>query len=135
MANKKKARGKHPWQSIPEKGRIFKGESKTIPGESFTIKELIKRQAGGIIDQRQQEEYYDDNPSHESPDLEKVSQMDLTEVQELKKDTINTELEKAVEEKEKQKSKATETKETEQNEEPEVEEAKKDTSTISEKNK
>lgn len=58
------------------------GVSRTIPGDTFSIQELISRSQQGIIDNVVRQGQYLEN-DHDDPDLEKFQNLDFTERQEL----------------------------------------------------
>ncbi|WNK13225.1 MAG: hypothetical protein [Microvirus sp.] len=59
------------------------GPSETVEGDAYTVQELIDRMNNGLIPDVQQNPQYDDDASHDSEDLEKISNMDPGERQEM----------------------------------------------------
>lgn len=55
------------------------GPSRTIQGDTFSIKELIKRQANGFVDNVAREAQYAENATHEDIDIMKFQQLDIVD--------------------------------------------------------
>jgi len=88
MKKKKRIRKVNsPGQYVLEKRHMQEclGVSRTIPGDTFTIAELINRSHQGIVDNIQRQGVYYDN-GHDDLDLEKYKQMDFTEREEAKQE-------------------------------------------------
>lgn len=57
--------------------------SLTIPGESYTIRELIKRYDAGLIDKNQHIGEYQEDVTHDDPDIQKIAKIDRVDRQML----------------------------------------------------
>ncbi|AXH77751.1 MAG: hypothetical protein [Microviridae sp.] len=85
-----------PWCQGPKrferKAEKYDPTSRTIPDDSFTIKELFDRyQKGAPLPLGLERPIsYGDSPTHNDLDLGRIGQMDLTEVQDLKKRVSDT---------------------------------------------
>lgn len=55
------------------------GISMTVPDESMTIREIMKKHVSGmrIADSLQRQGYYEEDVDHDSPDMEKVKNQDI----------------------------------------------------------
>lgn len=86
MDIKAKPRIRNKYRRLPEDvvpGSQNSGVSKTIPGETLTIRELLIKHTQGLEQQIQNEPIYVDDVTHESFDLSKIHNMDLAEKQEV----------------------------------------------------
>lgn len=57
--------------------------SMTIPGESYTIRELIKRHSQGMTDNNQHHGEYQEEVDHNDPDIQKLQRIDMVDRNEL----------------------------------------------------
>jgi len=71
------------------KGQTFTGESKTISGESYTIRQLLERNAQGSMPPVQRQPLYDENPDIDHPDETRTPDFDLADVTRLKQQSEN----------------------------------------------
>nr|UXQ87914.1 MAG: hypothetical protein [Microvirus sp.] len=82
--------GTYDFAKIPK--ITIPGESQTIPGDSYTIRELLKKHTQGIMPPIGRQTYYDD-ADIDSPDPTKAPDFDLTDVTDIK-NQIQTDIEK-----------------------------------------
>jgi len=68
-----------------------KDENTTIPGETYTINDLIRRHSQGLQDNLGKEPIFQDQDdiSHNSHDWEKISRLDLVDKSEISEENIN----------------------------------------------
>ena len=119
------------------------GETMTVQGESYTILELLQKHTQGIDTNIERQTHYDDDADFDSMDKSKLQSMDLVDIDELKENvkiTVNSKtkklkkmeqekLDKQLEEKlkqqllaeKKQQQTTTTTKQTQKTNEPQIE--------------
>lgn len=65
------------------------GESVTVPGESMSIHEMLRRHGSGLIDSSAYRTgHYDDDPDYDDIDMNQVKDLDLFEKEEILRDSI-----------------------------------------------
>lgn len=70
--------------ATPSKGQTVQGVSQTIPNETFTIPELMRRFTNGMNDNvADNSAQFSEEATHNSYDLEKVHRMDTFERQQI----------------------------------------------------
>lgn len=87
------------YQFLPKHGETNNDASITVQGEAYSIAELYRRSTGGINDTLQREGFYPEDVTFDDIDLEKISRLDLTEIEENKLDLLRLELNEALEKK------------------------------------
>lgn len=85
---------KNNWTNKPKgTGEVNEQPSLTIPDEAYTIQEIFERSASGLIDTTQTRQgYYPDDSEFDDIDLEKISRLDFTEIEEHKLDLLENEI-------------------------------------------
>lgn len=70
------------------------GDSLTVPNEAYTIREIYERSAGGLMSTQGliRDGYYPEESEFDDVDLEKISRLDFTEIQEEKLRLLNSEI-------------------------------------------
>ena len=80
--------------NITIKEEVKTGETNTLPsltivGEDYTIQELLEKHTRGIMPQIGRESFFSEDPTFDSPDLNKLSKMDITDKNEQKNAQTN----------------------------------------------
>ena len=89
MAKTKKAHFKSKYNWTSPKGETNNSPSKTVQGESYTIKELLEKHSTGLMPPVGLEPQYDtEEPTHDDSMLLRKQNLDLTDIDDLK-DTVN----------------------------------------------
>lgn len=78
-----KFRTKYPRRGDDHQGSNTYGVSKTIPNETYTIRELLNKHTSGIMPDVQRNPIYSENASHDDLDLQKANRLDIVEKQQL----------------------------------------------------
>lgn len=76
-----KFRTKYPRQANDHQGSNTYGVSKTIPNETYTIRELLNKHTSGLMPEVGNEPIWQEEASHDSPDLQKLHRLDIVEKQ------------------------------------------------------
>lgn len=64
------------------------GASKTIPGETYTIRELLNKHTRGILPPGiDREPIYDNEPNFDSPDFQKINRSDINDKKQFQRET------------------------------------------------
>lgn len=65
----------------PSKGEVIKGPSKTVPDDSYTIQELLRRHEAGLGFGIQRLGQFDleDDDEHDALDMNQYQQLDITD--------------------------------------------------------
>ena len=82
------------------------GSSMTVPGESYTIQELIKKHTSGIPVNVEIRGEYDEDPTHEDFDKREVQNMDLVDKEEILQQNLDKISNKKIEIQQKREEKA-----------------------------
>lgn len=79
----------------PKKGYMetTEGQSETIPGEAYTIQDIFERSRRGILpDAQVKQGLYNEDPTFDSLDMEKIRHLDFTEIDQAKLDILEEEI-------------------------------------------
>lgn len=74
-------RTKYPRQLDDYQGSNNSGVSLTIPNETYTIRELLNKHTSGIMPEVANQPIWQEEASHDSPDLQKLDRLDIVEKQ------------------------------------------------------
>lgn len=77
-------RGRYDKVKLPKDYTTIEGESQTIPGETYSIRELLIKHTQGILPPGiDREPIYSENQNFDSPDLQKIDRLDIVEKKEI----------------------------------------------------
>lgn len=125
MAKKIKLRSSTYFELLPEHKETPGGVSLTVPNQSVSLAELLRRHQAGIAPDVSQQPFYEENSSFDSADYTKINSLDLYEKEEIKQ-ALNTNINQMKESLRKSKEKTpVKNDRPEPTEEPETKPAKK----------
>lgn len=83
------------YELLDKHKETVQGESLTVPNEAFSIKEIMERSMKGLNDPSLiRQEHYQDDSDFDDVDLEKISRLDLAEIEEYKLNLLYDEIQK-----------------------------------------
>lgn len=85
-------RKRHQYNYTPEAGRVNNQESKTIQGESYTIAELMQRNSSGLHTDIIREGHFDEEPTHDSVDMNQIRGQDMVEQDQVLQDQMDLDI-------------------------------------------
>jgi len=76
------------FKNLPSHSETNNSDTITVPGEAYTIRELLEKHTQGIYPQIAKEPQYEENPDFENIDITKNPDFDLTDASEMKQSML-----------------------------------------------